>query len=110
MIRRLTLVLVVVLVAIGSAAAAGAQQYPPNGNGPDTSVLGAGVDRNPASGANGANGANGSGTGNDGSGAPLVRTGSDVGRLALVGMALVAAGGFWVLSARRVRSSRPVAR
>ena len=112
-IRRLTLVLVVVAVTFGVASAASAQQYPPNGTtttAPGGAVEGAGTDRNPGgSGVQGAGVDQGSGTGSGNGGAPLVRTGMDVVPLVLLGAALVAGGAFWMVSAKKVRTSRTAA-
>ncbi|QXC62946.1 LPXTG cell wall anchor domain-containing protein [Aquihabitans sp. G128] len=92
--------------SLGVATVASAQQYPPTtdngavqgtdqnqGFGDGGAVEGAG-----ANAGNGANGANG---------APLPRTGSNLVPLALLGVALVGAGAFWVFTSRTQRAAQP---
>ncbi|CAN5749587.1 hypothetical protein BH10ACT1_BH10ACT1_35570 [soil metagenome] len=98
--KKLLVVVALVLATLAFGSAAGAHQYPPRDPG---SVQGADADQGFGSGSGGA--VSGAGAGNGG--APLARTGSDVVPLALLGVALVGAGAFWVVASRSRRTVAP---
>lgn len=82
--RLLAFVLLAVALPLLAASAAGAQQYPPTGEGSPPPVEQGEADRSDGAGA-----------------APLARTGSEVGLLVGVSVVLLAGGAVTVVASRR---------
>jgi len=101
--KKVWAVLALVVATMALATVAGAQQYPPRDPGAVQ-----GVDANQGHGGDGAVSGAGAANGSGGGGAPLARTGSNVEPLALLGVALVGTGAFWVIASRS-RRARTVA-